>query len=48
MEGGRPVGGGGLGGSIEFAKSGRTMDRKPGRKEEQTLPVKCYCLCDGT
>lgn len=23
---------------IEFAKSGRTMDRKPGRKEDETLP----------
>lgn len=36
------------GGHIEFAKSGRTMERKPGRKEDETLPVKCYCLCEGT
>lgn len=44
-------GGGGWGregGHIEFAKSGRTMERKPGRKEDETLPVQCYCLCEGT
>ena len=43
-------GGGGGGGRrvrhIEFAKSGRTIDRKPGRKEDETLPMKCHCLCD--
>lgn len=39
---------GGGGGGIEFAKSGRTMDRKPGRKEDESLPVKCHCLRDGT
>lgn len=39
---------GGGGGRIEFAKSGRTMERKPGRKEDEALPVKCYCLCEGT
>lgn len=33
---------------IEFAKSGRTIDRKPGRKEDETLPMKCHCLCDVT
>lgn len=27
-----------VGGHIEFAKSGRTIDRKPGRKEDETLP----------
>lgn len=36
-------GGVGGGGGIEFAKSGRTMERKRGRKEDETLPVKCYC-----
>ncbi|CAB1455792.1 unnamed protein product [Pleuronectes platessa] len=40
------VGVGGLGGlrHIEFAKSGRTTDRKPGRKEDEPLPMKCLCL----
>lgn len=33
-----------VGGHIEFAKSGRTIDRKPGRKEDETLPMKCHCL----
>lgn len=47
-EGQRSAGCGGGGGHIEFAKSGRTMERKPGRKEDETLPVKCYCLCEGT
>lgn len=36
------------GGHIEFAKSGRTIDRKRGRKEDETLPMKCHCLCDVT
>lgn len=39
--------GGGVG-HIEFAKSGRTIDRKPGRKEDEPLPTKCHCLCDVT
>lgn len=43
------VGGGAGGvGHIEFAKSGRTIDRKPGRKEDEPLPMKCHCLCDVT
>lgn len=33
---------------IEFGKSGRTIDRKPGRKEDEPLPMKCHCLCDVT
>lgn len=40
-------GGGGVR-HIEFAKPGRTIDRKPGRKEDETLPMKCHCLCDVT
>lgn len=49
-EGGRERWGGGAGGvrHIEFAKSGRTIDRKPGRKEDEPLPMKCHCLCDVT
>lgn len=41
------VGGGGMR-HIEFAKSGRTIDRKPSRKEDEPLPMKCHCLCDVT
>lgn len=39
---------GGLLRHIEFAKSGRTIDRKPGRKEDEPLPMKRHCLCDVT